>query len=63
MKDIEAELWFVFSIIIGMWLLGFVLHLGGFIHLLLLPAVLIFLINLFSNRKSISQVKSLKSNK
>jgi hypothetical protein len=63
MKDIETELWFVFSIIIGMWLLGFILQLGGFIHLLLLPAILIFLINLFSNRKSISQVKSPKSNK
>ncbi len=45
-------LWTVIAIFLILWLLGFSLHVGGsLIHLLLVVAVIIFVINLVSGRR------------
>jgi hypothetical protein len=46
-------LWTIFVIILILWLLGFSFHIaGGLIHLLLVVAVIILIINLISGRRS-----------
>ena len=46
-------LWAVFVIILILWLLGFSLHIAGsLIHLLLVVALIILVINLVSGRRS-----------
>ncbi|HEY5587136.1 MAG TPA: lmo0937 family membrane protein [Ruminiclostridium sp.] len=43
--------WIV-GVIIIIWLLGFILHIGGnLIHLLLVIAVIVFLVDLISGRR------------
>jgi hypothetical protein len=45
-------LWTIVAIFLILWLLGFSLHVGGsLIHLLLVVAVIIFVINLVSGRR------------
>jgi hypothetical protein len=46
-------LWTIFVVVLVLWLLGFTLHIaGGFIHLLLVLAVIILIFNLISGRRS-----------
>ena len=46
-------LWTVFVILLVLWLLGFTFHVaGGMIHLLLLIAVAVLVINLISGRRT-----------
>ena len=47
-------LWTIFVILMVLWLLGLVSSytLGGFIHLLLLMALVVLLINLITGRKT-----------
>ena len=47
-------LWTIFVILMVLWLVGLVTSytLGGFIHILLVVAVIILLINLFSGRRA-----------
>jgi hypothetical protein len=46
-------LWTIFVVILILWLLGFSLHLaGGLIHLLLVVALVVLVINLVSGRRS-----------
>jgi hypothetical protein len=46
-------LWTVFAILLILWLLGFTFHVaGGMIHLLLLIAVVVLVINLISGRRT-----------
>jgi hypothetical protein len=46
-------LWTVFVILLILWLLGFSFHVaGGMIHLLLLIAVAVLVINLISGRRT-----------
>ncbi|HEY1255537.1 MAG TPA: lmo0937 family membrane protein [Terracidiphilus sp.] len=46
-------LWTIFVIILVLWLLGFSLHIaGGLIHLLLVVALVVLVINLISGRRS-----------
>lgn len=46
-------LWTLFVILLVLWLLGFTFHVaGGFIHLLLVIAVVVLLFNLFAGRRS-----------
>lgn len=46
-------LWAVFVIILILWLLGFSLHIAGsLIHLLLVVALIVLIINLVSGRRS-----------
>jgi hypothetical protein len=45
-------LWTIFVVLVVLWLLGFTLHLaGGLIHLLLLIALVVLVINLVSGRR------------
>jgi hypothetical protein len=45
-------LWTIIGILLVLWLLGLVVHVGGgLIHLLLLVAVVVFLINLITGRR------------
>jgi hypothetical protein len=48
-------LWTIFVILLVLWLLGLVSSytLGGFIHLLLVLAVVILIINLISGRRAL----------
>jgi hypothetical protein len=46
-------LWTFFVIVLVLWLLGFSFHIaGGFIHLLLVVALIILIFNLLSGRRS-----------
>jgi len=45
-------LWTVFVIVLVLWILGFSFHIaGGLIHLLLVIAVIVLIINLVSGRR------------
>jgi len=45
-------LWTIFVVLLVLWLLGFSLHIaGGLIHLLLVVAVVVLVINLVSGRR------------
>jgi Family of unknown function (DUF5670) len=45
-------LWTVFVVLLILWLLGFSLHVaGGLIHLLLVVALILLVINLVSGRR------------
>jgi len=46
-------LWTIFVVLLILWLLGFSLHIGGaLIHLLMVVAVVVLVINLLSGRRS-----------
>jgi len=46
-------LWTIFVILLVMWLLGFSLHVAGsLIHLLLVVALVVLVINLLSGRRA-----------
>ena len=46
-------LWTIFVVLLILWLLGFSLHVaGGLIHLLLVVALIVLVINLVSGRRS-----------
>lgn len=45
-------LWTIFVVLLVLWILGFSLHVaGGLIHLLLVVAVVVLVINLVSGRR------------
>lgn len=47
-------LWTIFVVILILWLLGFSLHVaGGLIHLLLVVAFVVLVINLVSGRRAV----------
>ena len=47
-------LWTIFVILLVLWLLGFSLHVaGGLIHLLLVVALVVLVINLLSGRRAV----------
>jgi hypothetical protein len=47
-------LWTIFVVLVILWLLGFSLHIaGGLIHLLLVVALVILVINLLSGRSAV----------
>ncbi len=49
----QDMLWTIFVVLLILWLLGFSLHIGGaLIHLLLVVAVVVLVINLLSGRRS-----------
>ena len=44
-------LWTIIAVLFALWLLGLVAHIGGgLVHLLLVVAVVVFLVNLFTGR-------------
>ncbi|HMH08303.1 MAG TPA: lmo0937 family membrane protein [Terriglobales bacterium] len=47
-------LWTIFVVILVLWLLGFSFHVaGGLIHLLLVVAVVVLVVNLLSGRSAV----------
>ncbi len=47
-------LWTIVAILLIMWLLGFSLHLaGGLIHILLVVALIVIVVNLLSGRRAL----------
>ena len=47
-------LWTIFVVLLILWLLGFSFHVaGGLIHLLLVVALVVLVINLLSGRRSV----------
>ncbi len=47
-------LWAIFVILVVLWLLGFSFHIaGGLIHILLVIALIILVINLITGRRSV----------
>ena len=47
-------LWAIFVILLILWILGFSLHVAGsMIHLLLVVAVIVLVINLISGRRAV----------
>jgi hypothetical protein len=47
-------LWTLFVVILVLWLLGFSFHIaGGLIHILLVVALVVLVINLFSGRRGL----------
>jgi hypothetical protein len=47
-------LWTIFVILVVLWLLGFSLHIAGsLIHILLVIAVVVLIINLISGRRAL----------
>ena len=47
-------LWTIFVVLLVLWLLGFIGHFGGaLIHLLLVIAVVILIVNLISGRRTL----------
>ena len=45
-------LWTIVGILFVLWLLGFIMHLGGgLIHILLVAAVIVFLFQLLTGRR------------
>jgi hypothetical protein len=47
-------LWTIVAVCIVLWLAGFALHVGGgLIHLLLVVALIVFVINLLQGRRTI----------
>jgi hypothetical protein len=52
-KEVSDMLWTIVAILLILWLLGFSLHVGGgLIHTLLVIAVIVFIFNLISGRRS-----------
>jgi Ca2+/Na+ antiporter len=53
-RDVPSMLWTIFVILLVLWLLGFTLHIaGGLIHILLVVALVVLVINLVSGRRSV----------
>lgn len=47
-------LWTIFVILLVLWLLGFTLHIGGgLIHILLVIALVVLVINLITGRRGL----------
>ena len=47
-------LWTIIAILVVLWLLGFSIHVGGgLIHLLLVVALVVFVVNLLTGRRAI----------
>ena len=48
-------LWTIFVVLVVLWLLGFSFHVaGGLIHLLLVVALVVLILNLLSGRRGVA---------
>jgi len=53
-KSMAQLLWIIFVIIVALWLIGFIAHIGGgLIHLLLVVALIVLVFNLITGRRSV----------
>ena len=47
-------LWTILGILVLLWLLGFITHIGGaLIHLILVVALIVFVVNLLTGRSTV----------
>lgn len=47
-------LWTIIGILIALWIIGLIANIGGsFIHLLLVIALIVFVVNLFTSRRAL----------
>lgn len=54
-KTMGGILWTIISIMFALWLIGLVANIGGgLIHLLLVVAVVLFLVNMFTGRRTMA---------
>jgi hypothetical protein len=50
----KTMLWTILGILVLLWLLGFVTHVGGsLIHLLLVVALVVFIVDLLTGRRAV----------
>jgi hypothetical protein len=53
-REGPTMLWTIFAILLILWLLGFSFHVaGGLIHLLLVAAVIVLIVNLITGRRTV----------
>jgi Flp pilus assembly protein TadB len=53
-KGEQGMLWTIIAVLLVLWLLGFIAHVGGgLIHLLLVIALVVFVINLLTGRRTV----------
>ncbi len=47
-------LWTIIAVLVVLWLLGFIAHIGGgLIHILLVIALIVFIYNMITGRRSV----------
>jgi uncharacterized protein DUF5670 len=47
-------LWTIIGVLVVLWLLGFLTHVGGaLIHLILVVALIVFVVNLLAGRRAV----------
>jgi Family of unknown function (DUF5670) len=52
-KRVGAIIWGIISVLLALWLIGLIFHIaGGLIHLLLVIALGLFIVNLLTGRKA-----------
>ena len=52
-RGVSHMLWTIFVVLLVLWVLGFSFHIaGGLIHLLLVVALIVLVVNLVSRRRS-----------
>jgi hypothetical protein len=53
-KEKATMLWTILVVLLVLWLIGLVAHIGGgLIHLLLVVALIVFVINLLTGRRTV----------
>jgi hypothetical protein len=54
-KEVDPVLWTIIAILLILWLLGFVSSytVGGFIHVLLVVALVLFIVQLATGRRAV----------
>ncbi len=53
-REVLHMLWTIFVILLVLWLLGFTLHIGGgLIHILLVIALIVLVVNLVTGRRAL----------
>jgi Family of unknown function (DUF5670) len=53
-EGVSSVLWTMISVLLAFWLVGLIAHIGGgLIHLLLVVAAVVFIVQLFTGRRAI----------
>ena len=50
--EVTEMLWTIIGIVVVLWLLGFVFNIGSWIHLLIVVALVLLVVNLLRGRRS-----------
>ncbi len=46
-------IWTIIIILVVLWLLGFITNIGGWIHILLVIAIIVFIVDLLRGRRAV----------